>query len=108
MKQSVCQIRRTLGYVEFVAGKQDQHGWKLLLESQHIKDYVQIVTKVGGATASTAKNYVDKMLLLMKVTLDSFFDEAGMPTEPAEVSYSYLLASFCYVLNKNTKKIKKN
>lgn len=73
-----------------MTGEKDEHGWRLLLETQHMKEYVAIVGRIGGATASTAKNYVDKIIIVMKMAEQQFFDEPGMPKDPHEVCNFFL------------------
>ncbi|XP_034245771.1 uncharacterized protein LOC117647906 [Thrips palmi] len=84
VKNALCQIRRILGYVEYMVGTQDSHGWTLLLHTDRMKEYVQMVSEIGGATASTTKNYVDKALTIMKMVPDVFYEADGMPSDTNE------------------------
>lgn len=83
---SMCCLRRILGYVHYMTDFKDQHGWQLLLQTEHIKDYIHLVRNSAGASPSTAKNYSDRMVTLLKLTDTHFFDKPGIPQDPEEVS----------------------
>lgn len=82
---SLTQIRRILGYIQFITEAKDNYGWQLLLETDKMIEYVHLL-KGTGASPSTAKNYCDRILTLMKLTESYFFDRPGMPQNPEEVS----------------------
>lgn len=83
---SLTAIRRVLGYVDFMAKHKDDHGWLLLLETEKIAEYIRLLKGSGHASPSTAKNYCDKIMTVLKLTESCFFDQPGIPTDPLEVS----------------------
>ncbi|KAJ1519150.1 hypothetical protein ONE63_011244 [Megalurothrips usitatus] len=82
IQNAILPVRRLLGYVEYISGETDAHGWGLLLKTENMKEYIRIMRDNGGASASTAKNYVDKILNVFKLTDEVFFDRQGIPAEP--------------------------
>lgn len=83
---SLCSVRRVLGYVEFMTGNKDDHGWQLLLQTERMKEYIQLAKKSAGASPSTVKNYCDRLVVLLRLAETHFFDQPGIPQDPHEVS----------------------
>ncbi|XP_034248967.1 uncharacterized protein LOC117649893 [Thrips palmi] len=78
---SITPIRRMLGYVQFMAEDKSGSGWQLLLDTERMTEYNHLL-RGTGASPSTAKNYCDKILTVMKLAESYFFDQPGMPTDP--------------------------
>lgn len=87
---SITPIRRILGYVQYMAANKDEHGWQMLLDTERMTEYIQLL-KESGASPSTCKNYCDKIITVMKLAETYFFDHLGTPKDPAEVSHHYPL-----------------
>ena len=83
---SLCSVKRILGYVEYMTDHKDDHGWQLLLETERIKEYIQLTKKSAGASPSTVKNYCDRIVVLLRLAETQFFDQPGIPQDPQEVS----------------------
>ncbi|KAK3921535.1 hypothetical protein KUF71_010707 [Frankliniella fusca] len=81
--QMLTPIKRILGYVKYVT---DENEWKLLTKADKIREFMQIMMTTGGVEPSTAKNYIEHILKLMEYAQDRFFQDEGMPANPAESS----------------------
>lgn len=89
MLAAITPIRRILGFVQFMTPDEDQHGWRMLLDTDRMMEYIRLL-RASGASPSTAKNYCDKILLLQKLAETYFFDHQGMPDDPHQVSINPL------------------
>lgn len=97
MLASLTPIRRMLGYIHYMTESKDSFGWQLLVDTNRMTEYVQLL-KGTGVSPSTAKNYCDKIITVMKLAESYFFDQPGMPEDPELVSKNDTPMDFSFFL----------